>query len=1496
MVLPVSLIGLAGAMYLWHLKLAVESSLPQVIRDYARRQAQLDVQIGSVRLNIDRIQVWDASVRFLDGKPLLKTPYLALHFPEGTTPLRLELARPQLWLTRDRQGRWNIDPLLQQPPPEEPLRLAYEVLAEQGVLWFEDAYPETPVRQRVSLQSVRFVQPLQAQSLRIQGFAPDTGTLNATVLSDGKRWVVDVQVERLRWNLARAYLPKSEVAIRDGWLKGQVRIMYEPEEPLQLVGRGQGYAQGLTVRKQSLPWQEAEFELGFTEAGLVGRVVSQRREVVAWGAVDWSRSPIAFSAQVEASGNDGRALWQLVRTDESPLRGAYRLRLRAEGTVENPQAIGEAFLERLETPQGALRNLRANLVFGNRQLWMPMVEGEFAQAPVNGKVYLDFRPKEPRYTLAFSIPKLRAEQVPTLREQGLSGELFVQAIGSGTLEQPTLTANLLSNQLRYNGTALGVLRARAEYRAGKVEIPWGALQGALGTVIVSGIVEWQADDPSRASMPRIDLLIEGSELELNRIAELMGYTEGTLGADETGKPLRLDGVGYATLQIRGTLQEPEMAGDIAVFDGRWGDIGAEMVAGSFNLIEKRVLIPEVRILRRSAEVIASGRIDLPTQKDQPLRFSAQAEAKDLDLATLSDWTRLEFPIAGLANATLTAEGTLERFTLTGTAFAQKTQIDQVLTDRSEVAFRFERESDTLHLWVEEARIEAGGVLTGSGEWRNDGTLRAQWQLEQLPIARIATYLPPEYRLEGTFSVSGSAEGTLESPTLQAQFRTEPLQLNRVELGTLTGQLTSQGGKHWQGTLTLNAPEGTLQLTNAHFETESRTLAGEGTLRDLSVGWLRQLVSALPLEVSPEISERLQTLEGRLDAEFQVEGTPESPQVRLTAHAEDLRWRDQPLGVLSAQAFWQAQENQSQLIEVSRLVWQAGTTRLEGRIRWQPDQLGADIELSQFPIQWVRLWDRSLPQVEGTLDLSLIATGAPEKPDLNLTASVRNLKYEDYTVDQLLFSQIEVSEGAIRTDDALIRMRNYEARLSGRLPFRWSELTIPRDEPLQVQLRLREQPLSLLELVMPIDKERTEGTLDALLSLEGTLENIQPRGTVEVRGGKVALEEFKTALQEIGLRLEFEGQQAQVVEARANSSEGGTVRLTGTLDFREETPTLALRGTLNGFTVHEPKLPFGGSTLTAVSGDVRVEGSYKNPLVQARLQVPKGFLYLPEEFVVREEPSPLPINPRLAVRVAVQEGFTLRNPNLDTQMEGLLEVRGTVQEPLVEGTFNLKGGALNLPTARLRIEPESVVRLNYPVTTLAGETIARIELDVRANTTVVAPDLTGDPMRYRVEVEVRGALDDPEKLQLTARSDPPGLSEQRILSLLGRGSALAALAQGADPAQVFREQISDILTAQVLPALLMPLETELAEAFDLEQFAIDYSGLRPTSIYLVKNLFDGVGIAYRRSVAVGQREAYEVRLFYRLPFRYPLLQRLRVGFGFDHTQNRFVFIEGSVLFR
>jgi hypothetical protein len=757
----------------------------------------------------------------------------------------------------------------------------------------------------------------------------------------------------------------------------------------------------------------------------------------------------------------------------------------------------------------------------------------------------------------------------------------------------------------------------------------------------------------------------------------------------------------------------------------------------------------------------------------------------------------------------------------------------------------------------------------------------------------------------------------------------PLQAGGTERAPYSVPLASAGGTLRRGAIvnsgctigitaqiTVRTPNGeaTVDLQRYDFERQQIQLTAETT--PLPIEWLRRVARAVPDLVPPAVAERLETLQGQVQASLSLTGALQEPTASLRLNAETLEWRGQPLGSLNLQAEWagasdirdladapdatRARETlrrlRTQHATLQRLDWQADTARLEARGVYTPERLTADVEIAQLPLRWARLWEPSLPAFDGNLDLSLLAAGAPESPELTLSATVNQLAYGDYTIDQILFSQIEVREGVIQTDDALIRMGDYQARLSGRLPFRWSPLSIPDDEPIQVSARLREQPLTLLGLFLPIDPARTQGTLDASLEIGGTLAEPQPRGYLQITNGALALQDLNTALQEVGLQVAFDGREAQIVQAHAKSSAGGGLRVAGNIDLTGEKPTANLTLYADALTAAEPKLPvLGGSALAVVSGAVQIQGALTEPTVQGALRVPRGFLYLPPELPERTAGEPLPVNPRFDVRITIADDFTLRNPNLDARLEGALQVGGSLQAPTLSGEFSLQGGVLNLPTARLRLEPESVARLNYPFTSATGETIARIELDVRASTSVVAPDFTGDPTRYRVEVDVRGPLDDPERLQMTARSDPPGLSEQRILSLLGRGQVLAAIARGADPAQVFREQLGDILTTQVLPGLLAPLEAGIAEAFDLEQFTLDYTGLRPASLYLVKNLFDGVGIAYRRGIGVAGNE-YQARIFYRLPFRNRLLQRLRVGFGFEHTGNRFLFLEGSLLFR
>lgn len=1528
---PLALMTLAGAMYLWQVKLAIEDALPLALRDYARRQAQLDVRIERVALSPQGALLTNAEISTLTGERLMRTRYIEARLPREGEPLTIEIDRPEVWLHRDRRGVWNIDPLLKQPRPPEPTPITIRVRAREGTLYFDDFLPDTPVRATLWAEEFTLSQPRIGQYITLRGVSDALGTIEANALSDGKRWLVELQANQVRGDAFKPYLPKTKFDVQQ--LQGQIalQLVYEPDQPLRLLGIAKGVAQSANFRQKAIPYRQFEWQVAFTEKGLSGELKTRDRRLLAHGVVDWSGQKPFFAAQANITGNNAATLWRLVREDEAPVQGNYTIHARFEGTPDSVQAMGIAQLERVRTPQGDLNHLRAEGLFKDGQLWVPMLKAQYAGRTVRGKLWLNTKPKTPELRLYATVRDLPLQRVPALQEQELQGDIDAQIVAHGKLDNPQIEANLLTDALFYKQRRLGGARARIEYANGTLHVPLAVLQGAAGLVQVSGeILNFLSENP------RFDLQAEASELDLNLLAQLAGYSEGELLNDGEGNTLRLEGVGYLTAQIRGSLKSPEAVAEAVVFDGKLGDIGAEITVADLNLLERELRITQLQILRRASQLLASGVINLPAQSDEPPRFQLRGDLFEFDLASIPDWLRREFLLSGLASGAFEAHGNPKKFTVHATLNADGIQYDQILLRDSHVQVVAQFENGLTQVAIEKAHARLGeGLLTTQGQWRPENDFEAYVRLESASLELLAPYLPPEYRLTGQASLEATASGTLDAPRARIKVKSQQTTLNGVLIGDVEGLVelvshtpvpsprkgaTEQGGERLRKTLyaqlTLRMPDGDARITQLRYDADHETLQIDAETDPIPIDWLRRVARAIPNTLPPAVAERIETLQGKVQAKLSVEGSLSEPIARLTLNGERLEWRGQSLGDLALQGVWQGKSEvadlakaplakraaesfrrlHTQRAELQRLHWQAENTRLDARGTYTPDRINADIEIAQLPLRWARLWEPSLPEFDGNLDLSLIAAGRPESPELTLSATVNRLTYDKYTIDQILFSQIDVREGAVQTEDALIRMGDYQARLSGRLPFHWSPLSVPDDEPIQIQAHLREQPLTLLSLFAPIDPKRTQGVIEASLELNGTLAEPQPRGRLTITNGAIAVQDLRTALQGIGLLVEFDGREARIVQAQARSSEGGMLQVEGAVDLSGDRPTVNARIVADSFTANEPKLPvLEGSAKAVVSGTVQVEGDLAEPVVSGTMRVQRGFVYLPTEFAARERSEPLPINPRFDLRVEATDDFTLRNPNLDTRLEGNLQVGGSLQSPTLTGEFRLSSGVLSMPTARLRIEPDSVARVSYPFTSPTGETIARIELDVRASTSVVAPDFTGDPIRYRVEVDVRGPLDDPEQLQLTARSDPPGLSEQRILSLLGRGQALAALVQGADPAQVFREQLSDIFTAQLLPGLLSPLETGIAEAFALEQFSLDYSGLRPASLYLVKNLFDGVGIAYRRSIGVGEQE-YQVRFFYRLPFRNRLLQRLRVGVGFDHKQNRFVFIEGSVLFR
>jgi hypothetical protein len=774
--LPVALLGLAGAMYLWQVKLAVEESLPPALRDYARRQAQLKVQVERVSLGWNRVLLTHPDVRTLSGERLLRARYLEVRLPADGAPLTIELDRPEVWLQRNRQGVWNIDPLLRQPRPPEPTPFTFRVHARGGALYFDDFLPDAPVRATLWADEFTLSQPRIGQAITLRGVSDALGAVQARALSDGKQWLIELEAAQAQGARFKPYLPRTEFDLAQATGQVSAQIVYAPDQPLQMQGTAQGVAQGATYRRKPLPWREATFQLAFTESHISGELTARDGSLRLQGVVDWSGRAVQVDARAQAVGEDAAALWRLLRDDSSPIRGRYQAQVRLHGALDDLQAQGAVALARVRTAQGDLRNLRGPVAFAQGQLLLPALSAEYAGRTVQGKLWLDTRPDTPELRLYARVNRLPLQRVPALREAQLGGEADVALLAYGRLDAPTVEANLRMDALRYANQRIGGLRARVQYADGALTIPLATLQGALGAVYLSGELRDLTSDN-----PRFDLSVDASEVDLNLLAQLLGDANG---ADES---LRLDGIGYLTAQLRGSLKSPEAVAEAVVFDGRVGDIGAEIAVVNLNLLERELRITQAQILRRAAQLVASGKVQLPETPDQPPRFQLAGDLYEFDLASVPDWLRRELPLTGLASGRFEVQGAPQDWQLRASLYAESLQYDQTIARENTAQVIVQARDGAVQVDVLSAQARLGdGALIARGQWRSSGQFEALWLLEDAALDTLAPYLPVEYRLAGRATVQGEASGTLDAPNVRMQLQGNQIALNSALLGNLEG--------------------------------------------------------------------------------------------------------------------------------------------------------------------------------------------------------------------------------------------------------------------------------------------------------------------------------------------------------------------------------------------------------------------------------------------------------------------------------------------------------------------------------------------------------------------------------------------------------------------------------------------------------------------------------------------------------------------------------------
>ena len=441
----------------------------------------------------------------------------------------------------------------------------------------------------------------------------------------------------------------------------------------------------------------------------------------------------------------------------------------------------------------------------------------------------------------------------------------------------------------------------------------------------------------------------------------------------------------------------------------------------------------------------------------------------------------------------------------------------------------------------------------------------------------------------------------------------------------------------------------------------------------------------------------------------------------------------------------------------------GDARLQGSADLGPEEVAADATLRALPL--ARLQPFGAPALTGQADASLQLSGPADNPRGSL-----DLKMTGVGADKLSFAELPAAELTLAAKLAERRLSvdldgrgvtEKPMRLTAELPLvaRFDQFVfeIPQDGPLAARLDA-ELALARLAALADLDDQMLTGLMTAGLSVSGTVGAPQLEGTVELANGGYANGFTGTVLGD--LTATARATERRVVLERLSATDGGGGSLRGSgeiaidpaadyplsLQLEMKDARLVRRDDVD--TTLRGKLDLTGDIAgMALAGGITVE--------RAQVRIPDkigpSVAVIPVEEVGidgRERTAPqsagtaLPLTLDLSVDLPGQ--VFVRGRGLESEWQGKLQVTGTVDDPRLVGTLEVKRGYIDFLDQRLNLRkggitfggaspPDPTVNIEAVATKADITAIIRIDGPARQPTLTLAsePPLPQDEVLSRL---------------------------------------------------------------------------------------------------------------------------------------------------------------------
>ncbi len=950
--------------------------------------------------------------------------------------------------------------------------------------------------------------------------------------------------------------------------------------------------------------------------------------------------------------------------------------------------------------------------------------------------------KAPTARVALKLPELRLP--------------LTLAIDTLTLEQPRLR---LGDEI----TQFEAVRVAARWRGEQLEIETLELvQAELGRLAASGHVSMTGDWPLQLAL-RADLA--WAELPAQLSARTLQLD---LSGDAGDLQLELLSPGQPRLELSGAIDllAPELPFNLsAVLNGEEPLGLAEVEGVPALLAEAAVMWPleldatgslEAQALTLRAQLRELGYESLN------IMLSARHTPGSLEVAKLQ--------LDGASAGNLSASGVLDY----GEAIAWRAVVETP-------GLQMPRWSDYLfgslsggfatsgQLEAQNWRVELddvdlsgdingrpalveGGLLLDSATLVHSGALRAQVNGAEIDITAGEGNAGEVHAELGVADLSRWSRDAGGSVLLNADWSRAS---NRLALRG------SVQGVYWNS---LRADRGVLEGSMDLGENLGAGLRGEGQLRldQVELAGVALEGLGLKLQGGPESAELGLSITGDITGELEVAATAIDDGWQLTVPPTEFATPLGPLtlgrpiearltqagGSVSAHC-WLLPESELCLADIALGATGGLTGQLTGDLALVDAVLPQQVE-ARGPLQ-------AEVSIAWSPDAALQAVAQLTSPGGAITQFHPEGESASFTWESLAVT-VEQGADGLALEAGLQQDGRQRLALNVALPSR-------RDGALQGLFAVDALQVAALRPFLP-QLTRIDGELNGRIELAGNLQNPQGQGELRWRNGLVRLEANPTEVDDIDVRIAFDGSTATL--AGGAMVGGGQLALSGDAQFGAEP---ALRLDIKG---DNHRLLYPPSTQLDVSPDLRLRITPSGIHVRGEVQIHEGLLAyeeLPPGSVTLSDDvvevdfagNPLdahnPFGLDADLRLRIEDRFRIRGKDLNLTVGGDLNLRQAPERPLqLFGNLNIIGGEFRAYGQRLLVRQGRIAFSGAP---------ENPELNLRAEREIPAEDV-------RAGVTVTGTLEQPE---LTVYAEP-SMSQTEALSYLLRGRGLDSGA-GAD---------------------------------------------------------------------------------------------------------------------